>query len=269
MLGVLWLFVVASVATAGPRIGLVYATNHLHALAAGKPDPLAAYRRAIEEQGGEIVMLGQTDPADELARKLAGLNGLLLPGGIDIDPKAYGEERHPKLEKTDESLDHMQFDLLRHARERMLPVLGICLGHQTISVFLGGTLYQDIPSQFHSDGAVVHRGGSPPTHLVKVSGGSLLHEILATDQLVVNSSHHQAIKRLGAGLAVSARSEDGLIEAVEGTGKQFILGVQFHPERLTDADPRLKSIFQRFVREATKIGVPALPQDAVSKPPLP
>ena len=271
--GVLWLIVTASVATAGPKIGLVYATNHLQALAAGKPDPQSAYRKAIEDQGGEIVILGQTDPAAELAKKLSGLDGVLLPGGIDIDPKAYGEERHPKLEKTDESLDRMQFAVLRHAQEHTLPVLGICLGHQTINVFLGGSLYQDIPSQVHPDVPVVHRGGTPPAHPITIQPDSMLHEILGADRLPVNSYHHQAINRLAPGLVATARSEDGLIEAVEGTGKQFILGVQFHPERSTGTDPRMKSIFKRFVREARDSNREAKQEHpekaAAQKPPTP
>lgn len=237
-----------------PRIGLVYATSHLEALRANGDDHQLRYRQAIEEQGGTIVVLGQSDPPEKLAGELATLDGVLLPGGIDIDPKHYGEERHPKLEKTDETLDEMQFTVLRYAREHALPVLGVCLGHQTINVFYGGSLYQDIPSQLNTATPVTHRGGTPPTHALDITQGSLLAEMLSTREIDVNSIHHQGIKRLADGFTATAHTADGLIEAIEHQGKPFILGVQFHPEIMIKDEPRMKAIFARLVREARNAG---------------
>ncbi len=234
-----------------PRIGLVYATNKLAPLEENGKDPQLLYRQAIEEQGGATVVLGQSYSEAKLAEALGKTDAVLLPGGIDIDPKHYGEERHPKLGETDETLDQMQFSVLRHAKENGLPVLGICLGHQTINVFYGGALYQDIPSQLQSEVRVKHRGGvGLPLHAIAIQPGSILHGLLGAEDLTVNSSHHQAVKRLAPGFVATAHTEDGIVEAIERPGEPFLLGVQFHPEKMLDKEPRLKAIFKRFVEEA-------------------
>ncbi len=242
--------VAARAAAEAPRIGLVYATKQLESLLNKGEDRQLRYRQAIEEQGGTIVVLAQTAPPAKLAAELATIDGVVLPGGIDIDPKNYGEERHAKLETTDEALDRMQFAVLRYAKEHELPVLGICLGHQTINVFYGGTLYQDLPSQLTAGPAVVHRDGVPPLHLVNVVAGSQLAGMLGTDHLDVTSYHHQGIKRLAPGFTATAHTADGLVEAIEHQGKPFILGVQFHPEKMLDSDPRVQAIFKRLVAES-------------------
>ncbi len=245
------LFLAALAVAEAPGIALVYTTGQMEALQGGKNDPLALYRAALDEYDAEVIVFSPScDPADIAARK-AMLDGVLLPGGVDVDPAFYGEEPHEKLEEVDLPLDRLQFDLLDHAREHGLPVLGICRGHQVINVFFGGSLYQDIPAQFGPIGgeAVTHRGGSKH-HDITIEESTLMHALLGVTRIKVNTHHHQAVKKLGEGLRISARSDDGIVEAIEHEGDVFILGVQFHPERMRTEEPRVNALFARFVAEA-------------------
>lgn len=169
-------------------------------------------------------------------------DGLLLGGGEDVDPALYGEERRPGLGRVNRRRDDQELGLIAAARRRGAPVFGICRGIQIVNVACGGTLVQDIPSQAPSP--VEHRVREPKTamaHPVTASGGAALPE----GTFAVNSRHHQAIARLGAGLTAVARSADGVIEAVEGNG---IVAVQWHPENLA-GDAVAEGLFRAF-REA-------------------
>ena len=239
-----------------PRIGLVYAAAKYTQLEQGEEDPQRLYRQAIEENGGAAVVLSQTFSQDRISAELTTLDGVLLPGGIDVDPKHYGESRHENIEKTDARLDELEFAVLRRADAHELPVLGVCRGHQVLNVYYGGTLIQDIPSEYKSETPVRHRypkySASRREHVVTLEPESRIRDLLGTDQLVVNTYHHQAVKHLATGFRVTARSADGIVEAIERDGSRFVLGVQFHPEKLRATDPRFNVPFQKLVEEARK-----------------
>jgi putative glutamine amidotransferase len=239
-----------------PVIGVIYPASHYQQWTREGTDRLLSYRAALEEQGAAVRVIGQGMPDREVEENLQDMDGLLLPGGIDVEPARYNEAPHPKLEKTDAGLDALEWRVLEFARDNHLPVLGICRGHQVINVFYGGSLYQDIPSQHQSEAAVKHRGGKI-MHDITVEEGSLLHELLGRKRYEVNSYHHQAVKVAAPGFTVSARTADGIVEAIEGPDEVFIVGVQFHPEKLLEEKPELKAIFARFVQEAAK-GLPPL-----------
>lgn len=235
-----------------PVIGLIYTLEDLEKAAADPETPRRQYREAIEENGGQIVVLGQGWPASEITAILETIDGVLLPGGIDVDPKFYGEAPSPKLEKTDAQLDELEFRVLEYAKKHRLPVLGICRGHQVLNVFYGGSLIQDIPTEHESETKVVHRGGTRK-HTIAIEEGSLLHEWLGATEFEVNTYHHQAVKRLAAGFKATAHTQDGIVEAIEFQGGLFIVGVQFHPERMRASTPCVDALFQRFLKEAEKV----------------
>lgn len=234
-----------------PNIGLVYTAKALVSLEEGR-DTRQTYRNAIEEHGGQVVVLGQTHTPTLVAERFDSLDGVLLPGGIDVDPVFYGEARDPLLEETDAALDQFEFRVLDHARRNRLPVMGICRGHQLLNVYYGGSLIQDIPSQHKGAVTVAHRATPKVNHFVTIEANSILHSLLRVERLEVNTSHHQAVKRLADGFIITARSEDGIVEAMERTGDVFILGVQFHPERMVKGEPRMKALFTRFIEAANK-----------------
>ena len=241
-------------AWAGPRVSLVYTTEQTEPFKTGERDARAQYRSAIEENGGVIVEFFQGEPEEETERKLAKLDAVMLPGGIDVDPQFYDEPHHEKLEKIDAELDEFEFTLLRYADEHRLPILGICRGEQVMNVHYGGSLIQDIPSQHRSEVTVKHRypRSSPERkeHLVRLVPGTRLHALFEKDEVMVNTYHHQAVKRLGKGLIVSARAEDGVIEAIELEGDRFVVGVQFHPERMRGEHPEINRLFEAFLAAA-------------------
>jgi putative glutamine amidotransferase len=241
------------------RIGLTYGTAQSITAWIGW-DFNDDYRLAIEASGGRIVKLSVFDDDEEIAAKLATLHGVLIPGGLDVEPRRYAEAADEKLEYTDARLDALEFRALEFARQRSMPVLGICRGHQMLNVFRGGSLYQDIPTGYgEAPRPTVHRNMEdgwildtplPCSHDVEIKRDTRLAELLQESRIQVNSYHHQAIKGLGKDLSVSAVSPDGLPEAIEGRGERFVLGVQFHPEKLVREDPRFEAIFSAFVAEA-------------------
>jgi len=198
----------------------------------------APYRRAVIAAGAEAVDLVPG------TRALPAVDGLLLPGGWDVDPSFYGEVRDDKVLETDPELDETEISLFHQAREREVPVLGICRGQQVINVAMGGTLVQ------HLEGHEVRElGRSHLAHAIEVDPSSELGRAAGEHKLRVNSLHHQAIKRLGEGLQQSARGEDGTVEGVE-TDDGLIVAVQCHPEELTVDMPWARVLFERFVARA-------------------
>lgn len=233
-----------------PLCGLVYTIDQIHDLQKGK-DPLKNYRRGLEENGGIVVEFSPLETPKECEKKLDTLHGLLLPGGSDVAPDYYGEDPHPYLEEVDRQIDRLEIYLINQARERNIPTLGICRGLQVLNVGLGGSLYQDIPAQFKGSSIVIHRkreqGKSQPCyHDVFISPNSLMRKFFPDLVFHSNTYHHQGIKELGEGLQATGRSEDGLIEMIEGTGKWFVLAVQFHPEKVRDSNPPANYFFQVF-----------------------
>jgi putative glutamine amidotransferase len=196
------------------------------------------YRRAVIAAGAEPVDLVPGTTA------LPDVDGLLLPGGWDVDPSFYGERRDENLGETDPELDETELDLFRQAREREIPVLGICRGQQVINVAMGGSLVQ------HLEGHEVRSlGRRHLAHTIEVDPSSELGQAAGEHKVRVNSLHHQAIKRLGAGLQQTASGEDGTVEGVE-SDDGLIVAVQCHPEELTTDLPWARNLFERFVARA-------------------
>jgi putative glutamine amidotransferase len=179
-------------------------------------------------------------------------DGLVLGGGIDVDPSRYGRDRLDNgTVEVDAERDAVDFDLLEIARRRRTPILGICRGLQVVNVALGGTLVQDIPAQQPS--GVPHESPREPRtrrdHSVAVAPGTRLEAIVAAREIEVNSRHHQAIEQVAEGLSVSAVAPDGVPEAVEAGGAEWFVAVQWHPENLA-GDPASERLFADFARAA-------------------
>jgi putative glutamine amidotransferase len=197
-----------------------------------------AYLRAVERAGALPVVIPPVRRAADVARFLDGVDALLLTGGEDVAPARYGAAPHPKTGAPHPARDATEIALVEAARERRLPTLAICRGIQLLNVALGGTLVQDIPSECPN--ALDH---DPPTprdarvHTVTIERGSRLASLIGTDEIRVNSFHHQSVAHVAPSLAITARSPDGIIEAVEwSTPDWLVVGVQWHPEELDGAD---------------------------------
>jgi putative glutamine amidotransferase len=183
------------------------------------------------------------------------MDGILLSGSAsDIDPLRYSQEPDRNLGNVTPRRDEMDMMLLEKTEKLGIPVFGICYGVQSINVFRGGTLIQDLPSSGKS--AVKHNEGDVfnySRHTLEIVEGTLLHEIAGTDRMTVNSFHHQAIDVLGSDLSAMAHSTDGIIEAVINTrSDHFMLGVQWHPEIGWEKDALSFSLFKRFIEEAAE-----------------
>lgn len=188
------------------------------------------------------------------------LDGILIPGGVDMNPAEYGEDVREECGNLDIARDRVELQLVRWAMEDGKPVLGLCRGMQVINVAAGGTLWQDLATQQkalqkHDYFPTAGFSRDHVAHEVSVNGGTLLAELLEEDTLGVNSMHHQGIKTLGEGLIPSAVAPDGLIEAIEGTDDAFLVGVQWHPEVFELAHPHSSDIFRGFIRAANEWAV--------------
>ena len=220
-----------------------------------------AYVGAVREAGGLGLVITPAHIGEHLRELYGLLDGLVLTGGEDVDPGRYGEAvAHPTVESVAER-DVMEFRLLEWALGDRLPVLAICRGIQVLNVALGGTLYQDLPSE-HPGGLLHDQAKADPpvprvrsSHRVTVLPGSCLAGIVGDGELAVNSMHHQGLRRLAPSLVPVAHATDGLIEGVEAadpTGA-FLVGVQWHPEeRARDADPASQRLFAALVTAAAK-----------------
>jgi putative glutamine amidotransferase len=227
-----------------------------------EPRPLGFFVRAdldyvdgVAQAGGvPVVLPPMVETVEEIAERI---DGLLLCGGSDLDPSYYGEEPIPELGATRPQRDAFEMALLEHALERSMPVFGICRGLQVLNVALGGTLYQDLPSQLHAD-LIAHRQQTPKwqwTHEVEVNGGSEIARIMESAELRVNSYHHQGIKDLADGLVASAYASDGVIEAAESPNLSecWLVGVQWHAEAMRDAQsPEHRNLFAAHVAAAER-----------------
>lgn len=209
------------------------------------------YVKSILRSGGTPMLLPFLVDRDSVRAALGTADGLLLTGGGDVIPLAYGEEPHPKSIYQDPVRDEMEFEVVRLAVEMGLPVLGICRGIQVLNVALGGTLVQDIPSQV-SD-AIKHSGGElgpALTHSVDMDQDSLIARVFGTTTMPVNSWHHQAVKGLGRGLKVTCRARDGVVEGLESDEGKRVLAVQYHPEEIAADFPQFQKLFDWLVSEA-------------------
>lgn len=211
----------------------------------------SALANAVEMAGGQPVIVPFVKVSAQARGLLLRLDGLVISGGdFDVDPALYGERRIPKCGPANHARTKSELLLLKGAIKKGTPVLGVCGGAQLINVCLGGTLYQDIPSQLK--GCRPHSQREPhtkATHLVKISDGSLLRKITKSGEVMVNSTHHQAIKKIGRGLTASAVSPDGVVESIERRSGSFLMGVQWHPEFLTKTGKQA-AIFGALIRAA-------------------
>lgn len=214
------------------------------------PEPTVAqskYMESLARAGAGMRWVELNDPEQAVQDALT-CDGLLLPGGGDMDPKFYGQARIPACGEPNLLRDAAEPLLLRAFLAADKPVLGICRGIQVMNVVLGGDLYQDIKPFEH----LPHNGHWAKVHTVTVRRGTLLSRILGQDTVLVNSQHHQAVDRVAPGFTLAALSEDGIVEAIEKPDAGFCLGVQWHPEWLSDADPAMQSLFDAFVNACSK-----------------
>jgi len=184
--------------------------------------------------------------ADRIDAFLDRVDGVCLSGGPDLVPAAYGAQPHPRLGPTEPDLDRFELDLARAADRRGMPVLAICRGAQLLNIVRGGTLHQHLPDLVGS--AIEHRqlaDGAQPTHEVTLTTAGTLTRALGAGTLRVNSFHHQAVDRLGAGLRVVGRAPDDVIEAFEDPGERFVVGVQWHAEAIVWR-PEQTALFRAF-----------------------
>jgi putative glutamine amidotransferase len=210
------------------------------------------YEEAVRRAGGDVRILNyETDHPDAV---VAEVDGILLPGGDDVQPSLYGAQTHPTFEPAEPGRDSFEIELARRAGDADVPLFAICRGIQVLNVARGGTLVQDIPSELPN--AIAHEVRDTPftiAHDVWVTEGTLLHDLLHEridgDSCPVNSRHHQAVHTVGDGLIVSATAPDGVIEAVEDPSKRFCVGVQWHPENFYRTG-EFRALFEGFVAAA-------------------
>ncbi len=191
------------------------------------------YMMAVKRGGGEPFFVHPQNDLNDLVMRF---DGLIIPGGRDLDPSLYGESPRCRIEAEGQERTDFEFSILREIMERKKPVFGICYGIQFINIFLQGSLYQDILLQV--PGSLEHTRGE---HGVTIED----NQFMEAGESVVNSSHHQAIKRVGKGLKPFAWSHDGIIEAFYGEGFRFLVGVQWHPERMQSS--LSARLFEKFV----------------------
>ena len=239
-----------------PRVGVPWRTAQEEA--ANNKAKIDKYLRAVESAGGEPVLVSLVLSPEELKRVAANLDGFLLTGSpADVDPAHFGAKRHPATVDADTARERTDFALLEHALGTGKPVLAICYGVQSLNVFLGGSLIQDIPSEIgskicHSPEKVATPGSAErvdPTHGALFDAGRVL-ELSGAPRANVNSSHHQSVHKPGRGLRITAHAPDGVVEAVEWTGdSNWVVGVQWHPERMP-ADALALALFRDLVTAA-------------------
>lgn len=209
-----------------------------------------SYLRALETAGGVPLLIPVTDRESTLQALYQRIDGLMLVGGVDIEPARYGELPHPALGKVDERRDWVELTVTSWTLADGLPVFGICRGIQTLNVAAGGSLWQDIAAQVPNALKHPYYPDYPfnrLSHVVYLERDSRLAKVFGARELEVNSLHHQAVKEVGAGLRVTARSPDGMIEGIENNGKVWVVAVQWHPEWLLDDDARMMRLFEAFV----------------------
>ena len=202
------------------------------------------YPEAVKRAGGYPILLPMTFRKRMIRRYLKEIDGIVIVGGDDVDPKLYGEKRKPGTGMVFSPRLHFEIQLYREAHKRGLPILGICYGMQLINVIEGGSLFQDI----HRDAGSKwnHRNRKNPAHPVRIDRRSRLGRILGQHRITVHSSHHQAVSRVASKFKPVAYAPDGIIEAIESESEK-IFAVQWHPERRLD-DPVTQRLFHAFIR---------------------
>ncbi len=209
-----------------------------------------AYSQAVVEAGGAPTILPANCDASAIRSLVGSVDALLLSGGDDIDARYFGEENLEGLTSLNEQRDFYEFMLMRAALDCGIPIFGICRGCQVVNVALGGSIYQDLPSQYEGQ-LLNHKiltNKEQPVHDIEVEEGSVLCNVLGSSALGVNSRHHQSIKDVAPGLRATAHSADGVVEGVEGYVGSYILALQSHPENMECGE--MKRLFRHIVEEA-------------------
>jgi putative glutamine amidotransferase len=249
----------ASDTSAKPRVGIPYRTRNEELK--GERGKYNMYCQAVLRAGGEPVEVSLALPPDQFRKLADSLDAVVLTGSpADVNPSLYGAARNPASAEADPDRERTDFALLEHAFAEHKPVLAICYGVQSMNVFLGGTLIQDIPSDIQTP--IQHpwsnrdKGAPEPFHVAKIESGSRLRDLAGADEVGVNSSHHQSILDPGRSLRIAARAPDGVVEAVEWTGdSNWVTGVQWHPERMSESDLLAQRLFGNLIEVARKAAV--------------
>jgi putative glutamine amidotransferase len=236
-------------------MGIVYKRDMQCALNIPMTFTNSAYCNAIIRNGGIPFIIPCLDNKDDLRVMIDMCDGLLLPGGDDVDPRLYGQEVHPLSGALNKAIDEIWIEAERMAEEKGIPIMGICRGMQITNVAHGGSLHQDISlcrpcHQLH----VQKQNRDYLMHTVKIKEGSILSETLGTCEILTNTMHHQCVFKEGQDLKITAYAKDGIPEAME-TDDGRILLVQWHPEELLDSEPRMNSLFSRLIEKSTKENV--------------
>ncbi len=224
-----------------PLIGINMAIGDKEATENVSMSTRSTYVDAVVKAGGVPIVIPPVLSEEHVARYVDLADGFVFVGGPDIDPARYGQDPHETWNPINPRREEFDFLLMERILESEKPILAVCLGAQELNVARGGTLIQDIPDL--TDSTIDHRPRQPASehaHPVIIEEGTLLHRLLGTTELGVNSMHHQAADEPGEGMIVSARAPDGIIEAIEIPSHPFALGVQWHPERLTHEEPHLR-----------------------------
>lgn len=209
------------------------------------------YINSVIAAGGVPFLMPVTSDKELIDTLLSRLDGILVSGGVDINPLLYGENPVNGLGEVIDEMDAADIGFIKAAHKKGLPILGICRGVQIINVAFGGTLYQDINTQGNFIGHNQKSRRYSPSHPVKLSKDSILYKLYG-EKLLVNSFHHEAVKAAAPGFKISAVSDDGLIEAVENTEGSFIMAVQWHPEMMSAKHEHMLETFKVFIEECKK-----------------
>lgn len=209
------------------------------------------YTKAVEKTGGCPVIIPIVDDIDTIWDFVKTLDGIIFTGGSDIDPKFYGQLPRKELGEVLPKRDIHEIKLAKRIlEETKMPILGVCRGLQLINVITGGTLYQDLGTQW--DGFAHSLYNYPkgyPSHEVTIDKNSRLYDIFEEESIWTNSFHHQAIDKLGEGLKATMKAKDGMIEGIEGETDRFLVAVQWHPEMMVDDNEKYLIYFKKFIDE--------------------
>lgn len=210
---------------------------------------------AISKAGGMPIILPYVTNENDIKQMVQTIDGLYITGGTDVDPNLYGEEPHQKLETVYPTRDNFEQSIIKETLMLDKPILGVCRGCQILNVAAGGNLYQDIYSQI-SGNLIQHYQKSPKghgSHEIHIRKDSLLHQLVGVERWRVNSRHHQASKNIVNSFQVSAKTIDGIIEAIESKEHTFVLGLQWHPENMVSANDQLAiKIYEGFIKSCEK-----------------
>ena len=207
------------------------------------------YIKAIELAGGLPVLLPYVEDSKVIEQFVELCDGFFFTGGADVDPKRYGEQPKATCGDIQYNRDTLEFKVFEKVMNTSKPIIAICRGAQLVNAALGGTLYQDIPSEI--DTQIAHRQSEPkfsPSHDVTVIENTPLYTLVGAQMIHANSFHHQSVKALGKGLEIMALADDGVVEAAYLSGERYLRAYQWHPERLCESDKHNRLIFDDFIK---------------------